>query len=91
MGVQARDFDTLPRTLRGVGACLFCLVVCATAHARIDLEWRSDRDVYAVGETAEVGLYAVHVPTDPAWGPGVVGAEVIITWPQPVLDYAGSA
>lgn len=71
---------------------LFVVIVLAsaTAYAAVDLEWRAAEQTVVVGDTVEVGLYAVYTPAYPDYGPSITSLKIILEWDSDSIELIGN-
>ena len=70
----------------GVVAALAVFVAGSTARGEIDLEWRPDKQVVKVGDTVDIGLYAV---SDGDQDQLLAAVRVIIKWDPSFMRLIG--
>lgn len=69
-------------------AILLTLAMTATSLASVNLEWRPAFQTVEIGETVEIGLYAVYVPDD-EYGPSIACMAVLLQWDPDLLELLG--
>ena len=82
--ITAQDKETSARHTLTTGS------LSLRADPAIELEWRPSQQSVAVGETVEVGLYAVYVESPPIHGPDISAMAVILQWDPNALELRGN-
>ena len=93
--LEAREIATFANVSKYKGTGIHHTLTTGSHSLRgtpaIELEWRPQQQSVAIGETVEVGLYAVYVEAPPIYGPDISAMSVILQWDPNALELQGNS